>query len=148
MQVTPRCQQAIDYARSSSGSLGHKYLSSAHLILGLLAVDCGAGRVLRKAELTQEGLRDYLREHPPSGEQTTRKKGVVVGASHRPGARKAITSAPSMFCWHFWMSREGLPLAFSMRTEATERRCASRLSKCSVRPLLSSGPRLSLKSDT
>ena len=98
MQVTPRCQQAIDYARSESISLSHSYLSSGHLLLGLLSVNCGAGTVLRKNGLTQDDVRDYLREHPLTGEQTKRKRGVVVGKSASETMQRAYSQARATSC--------------------------------------------------
>ncbi len=98
MQVTPRCQQAIDHARSASVGLGHRYLSSGHLILGLLAVDCGAGGVLGKTGLTRDAVAAYLREHPSTGEQETRKGGVVVGRSASDAMQRAESQARITKC--------------------------------------------------
>jgi ATP-dependent Clp protease ATP-binding subunit ClpA len=51
--------------------------------------------VLRKTGLTQDGVRNYLREHPPAGEQMTRKRGVVVGASASGAIERAESQAMS-----------------------------------------------------
>lgn len=100
MQVTPRCQQAIDFARASSVGLGHQYVSSGHLILGLLTVNCGAAAVLRAAGFTTNGVEDYLREHPPAEELTTAKRGVVVGTAAIGVMERAEYEARDTNCNH------------------------------------------------
>ncbi len=65
MQTTPRCQQALDYAKASLARFGHSHLSSAHLVLGLLTLSGGVGdSVLRKFGFSVEGVEAYLSSQP------------------------------------------------------------------------------------
>src|ERR1051325_8775084 len=64
MQTTPRCQQALDYAKASLARFGHSHVSSAHLVLGLLTLRGGVGdSVLRKFGFSAEGVEAYLSSH-------------------------------------------------------------------------------------
>ena len=61
MQTTPRCQQALDYAKASLARFGHSDVSSAHLVLALLTLRGGVGdSVLRKFGFSVEGVEAYL----------------------------------------------------------------------------------------
>lgn len=64
MQITPRCHQALDFAKASLARFGHSHVSSTHLVLGLLTLRGGVGdSVLRKFGLSAEGVEAYLLSH-------------------------------------------------------------------------------------
>jgi ATP-dependent Clp protease ATP-binding subunit ClpC len=64
MKTTPRCQQALDYAKESLPRFGHSHVSIAHLVLGLLTLRGGVGdSVLRKFGFSVEGVEAYLSAH-------------------------------------------------------------------------------------
>jgi ATP-dependent Clp protease ATP-binding subunit ClpC len=54
---TPRAQAALRLAQQSSAQLGHGYVGSEHLLLGLLREGCGAAaKALSQAGLNSEGV--------------------------------------------------------------------------------------------
>jgi ATP-dependent Clp protease ATP-binding subunit ClpA len=66
---TPRAKKAVEHAIAEARNLGHNYVGTEHLLLGLLREGDGAGaEVLRRLGLHQEGLRavvlDYLNGGP------------------------------------------------------------------------------------
>jgi len=78
MQTTPRCQQALDYAKAILPRFGHSHLSSAHLVLGLLTLHGGVGdSVLRKSGFSVEGVEAYL------SSQHSRATGSATSALER-----------------------------------------------------------------
>ena len=69
---TPRAQQALALARKEAGQLGHNFVGTEHVLLGLLGLDAGvAVNVLRKTGTSFERVRDEV------------KKWAGVGASQR-----------------------------------------------------------------
>lgn len=90
METTPRCKQAIAHATKACTRFGHAHVSSAHLILGLLALGQGVARnVLRNSGLSLESAERHLSTRKSSDEPTTRREGVLFGSS----ALEALTRA-------------------------------------------------------
>ena len=57
-KFTQRAEQAIEQARAAAGDLGHGYVGTEHLLLGILAEEDGLGaHILRRQGLDQERLR-------------------------------------------------------------------------------------------
>src|SRR5258708_2995293 len=83
MLYTPGCHRAIQFACTAYPCLGHAFLSSAHLLLGLLKVETHHRDVLRKAHLTFQSVKYYLSSHPLPCEASVRVKHVTLGASAR-----------------------------------------------------------------
>jgi len=83
MLYTPGCHRAIQFACTAYPCLGHPFLSSAHLLLGLLKVETHHRDVLRKAHLTFQSVKFYLGSHPLPCEASVRVKNVTLGASAR-----------------------------------------------------------------
>ena len=57
-KFTQRAEQAIEQARAAAGDLGHGYVGTEHLLLGILAEEDGLGaHILRRQGLDRERLR-------------------------------------------------------------------------------------------
>ncbi len=97
-QFTPRAQSALRLAQEAAEELGHSYVGSEHLLLGLLREEAGAAhRCLAEQAVTQERTRDTIVRivgaglpglAPPQG-LTPRAKRVIenaVGESSRGGS--------------------------------------------------------------
>ena len=95
---TPRAQSALRLAQAAAEELGHSYVGSEHLLLGLLREEAGAAhRCLAEQSVTQERTRDTIVRivgaglpglAPPQG-LTPRAKRVIenaVGESSRGGS--------------------------------------------------------------
>ena len=96
-QFTPRAQSALRLAQEAAEELGHSYVGSEHLLLGLLREEAGAARrCLMEQNVTAERIRDVIARivgtglpglAPPQG-LTPRCKRVIenaVGESVRGG---------------------------------------------------------------
>ena len=60
-RFTPRAQNALRLAQASAEELGHSYVGSEHLLLGLLREEEGAARrCLAEQSITQERARDVI----------------------------------------------------------------------------------------
>ena len=97
-QFTPRAQNALRLAQEAAEELGHSYVGSEHLLLGLLRDEDGAARrCLSEQSVTAERVRDAIVHivgaglpglAPPQG-LTPRAKRVIenaVGVSVRGGS--------------------------------------------------------------
>ena len=60
-QFTQKAEQAIEMARMAAGGLGHGYVGTEHLILGILMEHEGIGaRILEKRGINEKKLRDAV----------------------------------------------------------------------------------------
>ena len=97
-QFTPRARNALRLAHTAAEELGHSYVGSEHLLLGLLGEEAGAAhRCLAEQAVTQARARDVIARvvgeglpglAPPQG-LTPRAKRVIenaVGESSRAGS--------------------------------------------------------------
>jgi len=67
---TPRLRRAIEFAIEESHSLGHNYVGTEHLLLGLIReTDAAAGQVLMNLGLKLEEVREEVIELLGRGEQ-------------------------------------------------------------------------------
>jgi hypothetical protein len=65
---TPRGQQALELARKEAARLGHSYVGTEHLLLGLMELGGGvAVNVLRSRGLTLENVRQEVERHVAPG---------------------------------------------------------------------------------
>ena len=60
-QFTPGARSALRLAREAAGQLGHGYIGSEHLLLGILQEGGPARGCLQEQEVTPEKLRSVLR---------------------------------------------------------------------------------------
>ena len=93
MKITPRCQKALTYAKESLSRLGHSHVSSAHLVLGLLAISGVAVGLLRKAALSVESVEGFLSSRRISAEATTIRDGIPLGNSALQAFERGETGA-------------------------------------------------------
>ena len=85
---TPGARSALRLARESAGDLGHGYIGSEHLLLGILQEDGPARACLREQEVTPEKIRGVLRELVGVG-----FPGLAPVQGLTPRARRIIESA-------------------------------------------------------
>ena len=50
-RFTPRAQSALTYAKKSSEKLGHSYIGTEHLLLGILSCDCVGKKILEEKKI-------------------------------------------------------------------------------------------------
>jgi len=82
MKPTPRFKRVIGYAKESVSRLRHSQVSSAHLVLGLLAIGNGIPHnVLRKVGLSVEHVESYLSLLRPFADDSALADGVTLGPS-------------------------------------------------------------------
>ena len=87
-KFTQRAEFAIEKAGISAGNLGHNYVGTEHLLLGIMLENSGMGaRILKNHELDEEKLFNALRRINGSGVPTK----PVQGMSSR--ARAAVEEA-------------------------------------------------------
>ena len=61
-ELTPRARRVLDASAKEAERLGHRYIGTEHLLLGLLAESDGiAAQVIRRLGVT-EAIRENLRE--------------------------------------------------------------------------------------
>lgn len=88
-RFTERAQTALRLAQECSAELGHGYVGSEHLLLGLSREGRGvAARVLQSAGLEPETLRCRHRAHGGRG----LRLGRCPRRDSRPGAKKSLKS--------------------------------------------------------
>ncbi len=85
-RFTEKAQNALNRALSSAGDLGHTYIGSEHLLLGLLSEsESIAGQLLASHSITFEEIRDRIAESAGTGAKTT-----VSPAAMTPRVKRII----------------------------------------------------------
>ena len=87
-QFTPGARSALRLARESAGELGHSYIGSEHLLLGILLEEGPARGCLQEQDVTPEKIRLALRELVGVG-----FPGLAPAQGLTPRARRIIQSA-------------------------------------------------------
>ena len=94
MRTTPRCAQALTYAKESLARFGHSHMTSAHLILGLLMLRSGIPfNVLQGFGLSIESVEGYLSLLRLCTQESTLHDGVPVGESVRTAVARGEAEA-------------------------------------------------------
>jgi ATP-dependent Clp protease ATP-binding subunit ClpC len=83
LRQTPRFKKVIEYAIEESGRLGHDYVGTEHLLLGLIRERDGvAATVLMnlgvQLDAARESVLDILGGEPPSASRFDRHETVVM----------------------------------------------------------------------
>ena len=91
-KFTQRAETAIEAARSAAGELGHAYIGTEHLLLGILEEEDGLGaHILRRQGLEREHLRRVI----------ARETGLgcpgAPGLGLTPNARAALEQAAGLY---------------------------------------------------
>ena len=102
-KFTQRAELAIEKARTAAGELGHSYVGTEHLLLGILQESVGLGaRVLRARGVTEAALRRAILETDGAGAPglpvqglSIRARTAVERAAAEAAAFARATSAPS-----------------------------------------------------
>ncbi|MCL2213096.1 MAG: ATP-dependent Clp protease ATP-binding subunit [Oscillospiraceae bacterium] len=90
-KFTPAAQAALNAALSVASAMGHTYVGSEHLLLGLLSqTEAAAATILAARTVTEERVRELITgEQPPSppsaagaGDMTPRTRGIIERSSH------------------------------------------------------------------
>ena len=107
--MTPACTRIVHFARTAYPCLGHSFLSSAHLLLGFLKLNSDQWADLKKAHLTFESVKEYLRSHPLRPEQTKKVNDLTLGESAKLAINRAKTTAKmnhEQVVWtlHLWQA--------------------------------------------
>ena len=88
-RFSPRAQRALELAERSAGDLGHSYIGTEHLLLGLLREEEGiARRVLEEQGLTESMVQKILINSVGRGIPGTKPTQGLT-----PRAKRAIESA-------------------------------------------------------
>ena len=87
-QFTPGARSALRLAREAAGQLGHGYIGSEHLLLGILQEGGPAQGCLQEQEVTPEKIRSVLRELVGVG-----SPGLAPAQGFTPRARRIIENA-------------------------------------------------------
>jgi len=97
-KITPQVQDAIDHAQAACLRFGHPYVSTGHLIIGVLTVKRGTAAILNQSGLTVELTEHYLRAHPPISEETMQISDMIIGKSIITGFERAKKEAQGSRC--------------------------------------------------
>ena len=87
-QFTPGARGALRLAQAAAGELGHGYVGSEHLLLGVLQTEGPARCCLQEQEVTPEKVRGVLRELVGAG-----FPGLAPAQGLTPRARRIIENA-------------------------------------------------------
>lgn len=98
MDITPRCQQVIDCARSAVSRFGHPCLCGAHLLFGLLRVNSGACCALETAGLSADAVESHLQGLSLPARPTMKKRGALVSKSVMQTMERAEAEAEKTGC--------------------------------------------------
>ena len=93
LNFTKDCREALRLAQLAARELGHGYVGSEHLLLGLAAGEGAAARLMREAGATEKQLRDCLircvgegiRGSDPAQGLTLHARGAVEEAARSAG---------------------------------------------------------------
>ena len=86
-RFTPKAKEALEGAKASSESLGHTYIGTEHLLLGLLLVECVGAQILRDKGASHGKILDYVVDFAPSGDN------LSIEASFTPRCKRVLEAA-------------------------------------------------------
>ena len=111
IQFTQKAQNALSRALYFAGELGHTYVGTEHLLLGLLAERDGiASKVLRDRGVTPEGVRDGIVRTVGLGERSG-----VSARDYTPRTKRVIETSAALAAQngHGYIGTEHLLLAIT-----------------------------------
>ncbi|MFZ5903039.1 MAG: ATP-dependent Clp protease ATP-binding subunit [Chloroflexota bacterium] len=87
IELAPDTQQVLEYAIDEAGRLGHHYIGTEHLLLGLVRIEGRAMDVLRRLGVTPDQIRRQTRRVLNEGAAAGTPAGPARGEPQRPGAQ-------------------------------------------------------------
>jgi len=108
MPLTNECKKVLTLAAEESDRLGHRYVGTEHILVGMLRVEGSlAARLLRQRGLKPEAIREQLAKAPGS---------VSLKAPAEPN-RGAIATLDSFLAGLKWLNSEDLISFFAENAE-------------------------------
>src|SRR6187399_501577 len=87
LPFTPRAKKVLELSLEEASQLGHNYIGTEHLLLGLIKESEGiAARVLTNLGVKLEDVREFL--GAPQGEQEGEERGEGAGQGQAAGAEE------------------------------------------------------------
>jgi len=80
LPLTPRLRQSIDEARLAARNLGHDYLGTEHLLLGLLTVPGVASQIIANRGLTAAQIKSEILSRIPAASPTAAATSAPTGS--------------------------------------------------------------------
>ena len=85
-KFTPTAEEALQLAQEAAGELGHGYMDTEHLLLGLMREDEGiAHTVLAETGLTDDLLTEMIRRHRTGAEPPRQARAADRHRGRCPG---------------------------------------------------------------
>ncbi len=89
-RFTPKAQLVLQGAKKNAEKMGHTYIGTEHLLLGILGTDCVAGKILEEKNITYSEVYDRIVEisgvgsfsNLSGGELTPKCKKIIEGSSN------------------------------------------------------------------
>ncbi len=87
-QFTKNAEQALNHAAEAASGMGHSYVGSEHLLLGLLYGDSASARLLEKAGVDREEVEDAIKTQMGTGEPSG-----ISNVAMTPRLQKTVQAA-------------------------------------------------------
>ena len=112
-KFTEKAESAIEQARLAAYSLGHSYVGTEHLLIGIVHEGAGLGaRILRERGVSERRLREIISDATGSVRPVRRRRGLQSTHGQRLKRRRVMLpssvtamSARSTFCSAYSASR-------------------------------------------
>ena len=90
-RFTPKAQVVLQSAKKCAEKLGHTYIGSEHLLLGIAATDCAGGRLLEEKKILYDEIHSRVIELSGSGSFSN-----LSGSELTPKCKKIIEASSSL----------------------------------------------------
>ena len=90
-RFTPKAQVVLQSAKRCAEKLGHTYIGSEHLLLGISATDCAGGRLLEEKKILYDEIHSRVIELSGSGSFSN-----LSGSELTPKCKKIIEASSSL----------------------------------------------------
>ncbi len=88
-RFTPKAQEALETTKGEAERLGHTYIGTEHLLLGISKTECVGAQILRDKGASYEKILDHVVDFLGSGEE------CLLDSSFTPRCKRALESALS-----------------------------------------------------
>lgn len=86
-RFTPKARDVLEATKLQSEALGHTYIGTEHLLLGLLSTECVGEQILRDKGASLGKILDYVVDFSPSGDSSS------LEASFTPRCKRVLEGA-------------------------------------------------------